>query len=103
MSEPTKPIEFSAQCPEFVTGLIVPEPEVIAALPRDLALEFSVVPLWFDDMRLYITVSDPLDYALFDTLRGRLDCELEFVAAPFEETQRVLQEAYGVISPPPAP
>jgi len=57
-------------------------PEAWDAVPRDLIRQHQVLPMLYDNGRLKVIVTDPLDLDTPDLLRFRLNCDVECALAP---------------------
>ena len=55
--------------------------EVVEALPAELAVTYSVVPVMKHDDLLTVATSDPSAMDVIDALRYRLNCDIEAVVA----------------------
>ncbi len=60
----------------------VVSPEALDAVPRDLIRQHQVLPMRYDNGRLKVIVTDPLDLDTPDLLRFRLNCDVECALAP---------------------
>ncbi|MDD5327655.1 MAG: ATPase, T2SS/T4P/T4SS family [Phycisphaerae bacterium] len=56
-------------------------PDVIKLIPEDLIKRHSILPLGMNDGRLKVIISDPLNLDMMDTLRFRLNKELDYCLA----------------------
>ena len=56
--------------------------EALEAVPRDLIRQHQVLPMRYDNGRLKVIVTDPLDLDTPDLLRFRLNCDVECALAP---------------------
>jgi len=54
----------------------------LEAVPRDLIRQHQVLPMLYDNGRLKVIVTDPLDLDTPDLLRFRLNCDVECALAP---------------------
>ena len=70
-------------------------PEVIAAIPSEMARRFRVIPLAVVDTGLMVAIGNPLDYETFDTLSFLLKRPVEFVCATPQQIQTALIKYYG--------
>ena len=79
---------------------VVPDPNVIESLTRDLARELTALPIETDDRgRLVIAVDDPLDEARHGRLRQAVHVEVVLALAHRAELQRAIETAYDVTGP----
>ena len=71
-------------------------PEVVQAIPSDIAKKYGVVPVVADDDSITVALSDPMGYDVIDSLRyvlhGR---DVEAVLAPLGEVKTVMSKLYG--------
>ena len=56
--------------------------DALEAVPRDLIRQHQVLPMAYDNGRLKVIVTDPLDLDTPDLLRFRLNCDVECALAP---------------------
>jgi len=80
---------------EFLHRLPVPGTASVAALPFNVAQQYHVAPVEFDDTGiLLLAISDPNNFYARDSVSALLRCEIEFVVASASEIQRVIKRAY---------
>ena len=72
---------------------VVP-PEVVEALPGDLAITYNVVPIMLHDDLLTVAISDPSAMDVVDALRYRLGCDVEAVVATQDQIDQILDSNY---------
>ena len=72
---------------------VVP-PEVVEALPADLAVTYNVVPVMKHDDLLTVAMSDPAAMDTVDALRYRLGCDVEAVIASQDQIDQILDANY---------
>ena len=72
---------------------VVP-PEVVEALPGDLAVTYNVVPVMKHDDLLTVALSDPSAMDVVDALRYRLGCDIEAVVASQDQIDQILDTNY---------
>ena len=72
---------------------VVP-PEVVEALPGDLAVTYNVVPVAKYDDLLTVAMSDPAAMDVIDALRYRLGCDVEAVVATQDQIDQILDSNY---------
>ncbi|MBO5924359.1 MAG: Flp pilus assembly complex ATPase component TadA, partial [Lentisphaeria bacterium] len=72
---------------------VVP-PEVVSALPGDLAVAYNVVPVAKHDDLLTIAMSNPAAMDVVDALRYRLGCDVEAVVASQDQIDQILNTNY---------
>ena len=69
-------------------------PEVVDAMPGDLAISYNVVPVMKHDDLLTVAMSDPGAMDVIDALRYRLGCDIEAVVATQEQINQILDANY---------
>ncbi|MBR7144962.1 MAG: Flp pilus assembly complex ATPase component TadA [Lentisphaeria bacterium] len=69
-------------------------PEVVDALPADLAVTYNVVPVMKHDDLLTVAMSDPSAMDVVDALRYRLNCDVEAVVATQDQIDQQLDTHY---------
>ncbi len=69
-------------------------PEVVDAMPGDLAISYNVVPVMKHDDLLTVAMSDPSAMDVIDALRYRLGCDIEAVVATQEQINQILDANY---------
>ncbi|MBP7950935.1 MAG: type II/IV secretion system protein [Verrucomicrobiales bacterium] len=86
---------------EFVDlANFVPEPEVVEALPTEVAAQYHVIPVSLEPGRLVVAVADPMDFQTMDTLPHLLrDHQVDFVCATKSQVQSLLKDLYNVGGP----
>ena len=69
-------------------------PEVVDAMPGDLAISYNVVPVMKHDDLLTVAMADPSAMDVIDALRYRLGCDIEAVVATQEQINQILDANY---------
>lgn len=69
-------------------------PELLEMIKEEDARRFSAVPVGFDDNRLIVAISNPLDFEVIDSLPHVLSFEAELVCASPDQIQHMLVEHY---------
>ncbi len=72
-------------------------PEVIAAVPRDIARRYEVIPVGKREGTLTVAMADPTDLDALDAVRYILKCDIEGVVASRKQIQHALSYYYGDI------
>jgi type IV pilus assembly protein PilB len=81
---------------EFVDlGQMVISPDVIEAIPVDIARRYRVIPIAKMDSSLMVAIGDPLNFETFDSLSYLLKREVEFVCSTPGQIKQALQKYYG--------
>ena len=70
-------------------------PEIIEAIPQEMARRFHAIPIAQVDTGLMVAISDPLNYETFDTLSFLLKRPVEFVCATPKQVESALVKYYG--------
>jgi general secretion pathway protein E/type IV pilus assembly protein PilB len=77
-----------------LSSYVLPE-EVINALTPEVVLQYRVVPVMKHDNSITVAISDPSDVETIDSLRYLLGCDVDAVAAPEEQIQKVINDHYA--------
>ncbi len=81
---------------EFVDlSQMVITPDVIAAVPADVARRYKVLPIANVEMGLMMATSDPLNFDTFDTVTHLINRDVEWVCAAPDQIQAALLKYYG--------
>ena len=72
--------------------------EVIDALPAEVAVNYSVVPVMKHNESLTIAMSDPTDMGKLDSLRYLLGCDVEAVIAPAAQIENIIDQHYRTLT-----
>ena len=72
-------------------------PEVIAAIPADIARRYRVVPVMKSGTTLTVALGDPTDIDTLDSLRYILKMDVEGVIAPKRQINDSINHNYGTI------
>jgi type IV pilus assembly protein PilB len=68
-------------------------PEVIKLVPEDLIKRHNVLPLGVNNGRMRLIISDPLNLDVMDTLRFRLNAELDYCLANPSKIKSYIRES----------
>ena len=96
------PIQVSqAKAAQFGTEFIelgeqTIEDDVVSAVPRNVAHQYKVVPLYMDDLSVTVAMADPSDLDAIDGLGQALGMEVNVNVADEEEIEAALKQYYGV-------
>ena len=96
------PIQVSqAKAAQFGTEFIelgeqTIEDDVVSALPRNVAHQYKVVPLYMDELSVTVAMADPSDLDAIDGLGQALGMEVNVNVADEEEIEAALKQYYGV-------
>ena len=69
--------------------------EVIEALSQEIVMQYQIVPVMKHDNSITVALSDPSDVETIDSLRYLLGCDVDAVAAPADQIQKVIAENYA--------
>ena len=89
-----KAAQFGAEFVELAEQSI--EDEVISSVPRSVAHQYKVVPLYQDDLSVTVAMSDPSDLDAIDALGQALNKEVKISVADEDEIEGALKQYYGV-------
>ena len=88
-----KAAQFGAEFVELAEQSI--EDDVISSVPRSVAHQYKVVPLYQDDLSVTVAMSDPSDLDAIDALGQALNKEVKISVADEEEIEGALKQYYG--------
>ncbi|MDP7051505.1 MAG: ATPase, T2SS/T4P/T4SS family [Verrucomicrobiota bacterium] len=88
-----KAAQFGAEFVELAEQPI--EDEVISSVPRSVAHQYKVVPLYQDDLSVTVAMSDPSDLDAIDALGQALNKEVKISVADEDEIEGALKQYYG--------
>ncbi len=78
-----------------------PRPDAVELIPREVAVEYSVVPVHFEGPRLVVAMRDPFDIRVDDAIREVLGCQIIPAIAPESQLREFFQRTYYSASPTP--
>ena len=96
------PIQVSqAKAAQFGTEFIelgeqTIEDDVVSAVPRNVAHQYKVVPLYMDELSVTVAMADPSDLDAIDGLGQALGMEVNVNVADEDEIEAALKQYYGV-------
>ena len=70
--------------------------DVVSAVPRNVAHQYKVVPLYMDELSVTVAMADPSDLDAIDGLGQALGMEVNVNVADEEEIEVALKQYYGV-------
>ncbi len=70
--------------------------DVVSAVPRNVAHQYKVVPLYMDELSVTVAMADPSDLDAIDGLGQALGMEVNVNVADQEEIEAALKQYYGV-------
>jgi len=72
------------------------DPRAVQVCPRDLAEEYHVVPVAFDDDALRVLVTDPVDLANLEALATRINAPVQPFVIPEFRFNQLVERIFGV-------
>lgn len=78
-----------------LNALRVPDTDALAALPRALAVRYTVFPIAKEGSTLKLAISDPLDVDTLDSLGHVVKLTIEPQVAPASEIKHTIDRFYG--------
>jgi type IV pilus assembly protein PilB len=75
----------------------VPE-DAVNAVPGQLAIRLSIMPISLDGRHLRVALSDPFNFDAIDTLSKQLRYDIDTVVAPADQIEQALKRHYGSAS-----
>ncbi|MDC0065554.1 GspE/PulE family protein [Verrucomicrobia bacterium] len=88
-----KAAQFGAEFVEIAEQTI--EDDVISSVPRSVAHQYKVIPLYQDDLSVTVAMSDPSDLDAIDALGQALNKEVKISVAEEDEIEDALKQYYG--------
>jgi general secretion pathway protein E/type IV pilus assembly protein PilB len=86
--------EYGMDTFEFSSDFKIP-PDVVAAVPTDIARRYHIVPVMRNEGTLTVAMSDPSDLEALDSIRYILRTDVEGVVASRKAIERALEYYYG--------
>jgi type IV pilus assembly protein PilB len=80
--------QFDLEYVDLDKNVVVPS--ALDLVPESIIKQDRVLPMSYDDGRLKVIISDPLDLELLDKLRFRLNMEIDVALAPRGKIQRYI-------------
>jgi len=69
--------------------------EVIDSVPRDIVVQYHIIPVMKHDDVLTIAIGDPTDMTTLDSVRYVLKCDVDAVVAPQSQIQTMIDRYYS--------
>ncbi len=88
-----KAAQFGSEFVEIADQTI--DDDVISSVPRSVAHQYKVVPLYQDDLSVTVAMSDPSDLDAIDALGQALNKEVKISVADEDEIEGALKQYYG--------
>lgn len=73
----------------------VVDPEVSKLVPKEMASEHLICPLFKIEDTLTVAMADPTDFMLLDRVRAKSGCEVEACLAPEDDLKQAIEQNYG--------
>src|SRR5262249_46112733 len=77
---------------------VPPQPEALELIPRELALEYGMLPVRVDGNRLFVAVRDPFDIKIDEAIRKATSLQVVTVLSPESQLRQSLHQYYGLNS-----
>ena len=77
-----------------LAGMRIPD-DVIAAVNRNIAKKYRIIPVYKDDSNLTVAIADPSDIGTIDSLRHLLNADITLQVATEPEIEAALSKYYG--------
>ncbi len=71
------------------------DPEVSKLVPKEMASEHLICPLFKIEGTLTVAMADPTDFMLLDRVRAKSCCEVEACLAPEDDLKQAIEQSYG--------
>ncbi len=71
------------------------DPEIIKLIPKEMASEYLVCPLFKIENTLTVAMADPADFVVLDRLRTKSGCDVETCLAPEDDLKEAIEHNYG--------
>jgi len=81
-------MQFDMEYVELDIGTI--NPQVMEMMPEEMMREYQILPLAYEDGRLKVAITDPLDLESVDAIRFRLNLDVDCVLAPREQMSQII-------------
>ncbi|SMP00533.1 type IV pilus assembly protein PilB [Venenivibrio stagnispumantis] len=86
---------------EFINLLdVTPPKEVLKLVPKDIALQFEILPIDIKDNKLVLAVADPFNLIAFDLIKRRTNLELQIYVADRDMLLKNIQLYYFLLENP---
>ena len=80
--------QFDMEYQELDIGTI--NPQVMEMIPEAMMREYRILPLAYEDGRLKVAITDPLDLESVDALRFRLNMDIDCVLASRQQVEQII-------------
>jgi len=81
-------LQFDMQYVDLDVGTV--NPQVMEMVPEAMMKEYQILPLAYEDGRLKVAITDPLDLESIDAVRFRLNMDVDCVLASREQVKQVI-------------
>lgn len=83
------------QVPVLTMEQLTSTAEVIATIPREIAVKLNLIPLYFEDNSLYVATDNPLNYYGFQELEEQIGKQVVPYLAKKEHIAIAIEQAYA--------
>lgn len=83
-------------CPRIDLATVIFTEALLAAVPKEMVLRYSVIPVSDDEVTLSIAMADPSDLDAIDALHFLLKREIEPRIADEHQLALYIQKLYGI-------
>lgn len=81
-------LQFDMEFVDLDIGTI--NPQVMEMIPETMMREYMVLPLAYEDGRLRVAITDPLDLESVDAMRFRLNMDIDCVLASRQQVEQII-------------
>ncbi len=81
-------LQFNMEFVDLDIGTI--DPQVLEMIPEAMMREYQVLPLAYEEGRLKVAITDPLDLESVDAIRFRLNMDVDCVLAAPEQVKQII-------------
>ncbi len=81
-------LQFDMEFVDLDIGTI--NPQVMEMVPESMMREYQILPMEYEDGRLKVAITDPLDLESVDTMRFRLNMDIDCVLASAKQVQQII-------------
>jgi len=84
------------RCQKIDLATVTFTEDLLAVVPKDMALHYRVLPVFADEFTLRIAMADPSDLDVLDALHFLLKRDIEPGVAEEHQLELYIQKLYGV-------
>ncbi len=81
-------LQFDMEFVDLDIGTI--NPQVMEMIPETMMREYQILPLAYEDGRLRVAITDPLDLESVDAMRFRLNMDIDCVLAARQQVEQII-------------